>query len=159
VAHRLHHHRVGGADQGAPGLLGPELKVFRGNEFVADDAPGDGPEAGGVAAVDDLLGGGGIEVGDRLGTQDQDPVALGSDGKSPSDFAVYLDRQVGAGGETLPAADAGLIDNLEQERLVHRHRDGVGRADANTSQAPDAELGINNEVQRSVPSGEGKVAI
>ena len=38
--HRLHHHRVGGADQGAPGLLFPQLKIFRGNEFVADDARG-----------------------------------------------------------------------------------------------------------------------
>jgi hypothetical protein len=137
----------------------PELKVLSSNEFVTDDSPGDGPEAGGVAAVDDLLGGGREEVGDRLGAQDQDPVALGGDGKSPPDLAVYLDSCVGASREALPAADACLIVDSEQQRIVHRHRDGVGGTDANTSQAPDAELGVNYEVQRSVPSGEGKVAI
>ena len=74
--HRLHHHRVGGADEGAPRLLFPELKVFGGNEFVADDAPGDGPEAGLVAGVDQLLGRGRIEVRHRLRAEDEHAVAL-----------------------------------------------------------------------------------
>jgi hypothetical protein len=101
VAHRLHHHRIGGADQGAPRLLLPQLKVFCGNQFIADDAPGDRPESGGVTGVDDLLGSGGVKVGDRLGTEDENPVAGRGDGKSPPDFAFYLDGVMGADGQAL----------------------------------------------------------
>jgi hypothetical protein len=158
VAHGLHHHRVGGADQGAPRLFFPELKVFGGNEFVADDAPGHRAEPGLVAGVDHLLRGGRIEVGDRLGAENEDAVAAGRDGKSPSDFAVYLDCVVGTCGEALPAADAAFVFDFDQHRLIHRHRDGVGGADADTSQARDTELGINDEIQRPDPPG-GKFAI
>ena len=135
---RVHHHRIGGADQGAPRLLFPELKIFRGNEFVANDAPGDGPEAGGVARVDHLLRRGRIEVRHRLRAQDQHAVALGGDGKSPPNLAVYLDGPVGTGRQTLAAADARIVVDLKQQRLFRRHRDGVGRTDANASQACDA---------------------
>jgi hypothetical protein len=153
VPHRLHDHRIGGADQGAPGLLIPELKVFSGNQFVADDAPGDGPEAGLVAGVDDLLRRGGIEVGDGFRTEDQRAGAAGGDGKSPPDFAVYLDGVVGANGQALTRADTGLVVYLGQHLLVYRHSNGVGRADADTGQARDAELGVNDEIQRPDPSG------
>ena len=75
------------------------------------------------------------------------PSPCGGDGKSPPDFAVYLDRAVGARGQALPAADAGLVHDLQQQRLVARHRDRIGRADADARQAGDAELGVDDEVQ------------
>ena len=156
--HRLHHHRVGGADQGAPGLLFPQLKVFRGNEFVADDPPGDGPEAGLVAGVDELLGSGRVEVGHRLRAQDEHAVALRGDGKSPPDLAVYLDRAVGAGRQALAAADAGLVHDLQQQRLVPRHRDGIGGADADAGQARDTELGVDDEIQGPGPVRGGETS-
>ena len=81
---RLHHHRVGGADEGAPRLLFPQLKVFSGNEFVADDAPGDGAEPGLVAGVDELLGTGRVEVRHRLGAQDERAVALARRWQEPA---------------------------------------------------------------------------
>ena len=152
---RLHHHRIGRADEGAPGLLFPQLKVFCRNEFVADDAAGDGAEAGLVAGVDELLGSGGVEVGDRLRAQDQDAVALRGDGKSPPDLAVYLDRAVRTGRQTLPAPDARLVDHLQQQRLVARHRDRVGGADPYAREARDTELRVDDEVQVTWPVRAG----
>jgi hypothetical protein len=60
---------------------------------------------------------------------------------------------VGTSRDALPATDAPLIVDAEQHRFVHRHRNGVGRADANTGQARDAELGVDDEIQRPGPSG------
>ena len=145
--HRLHHHRVGGADEGAPRLLFPQLKVFRRNEFVADDAAGDGPEPGLVAGVDQLLGRGRVEVGHRLGAEDEHPLAPGRDGKSPADLAVYVDRAVRAGREALPAADAGLVHHLQQQRLIPSHGNGIRRADPDARQTGDTALGIDDEIQ------------
>jgi len=159
VAHRLHYHRVGGSDQGAPGLLIPQLKVFSGNEFIADDPAGNRPEADLVAGVDDLFWCGWVEVGDGLGAEDEDAVSRGPDGKSPPDFAVYLDSTVGADSQALAGADARLIVDDRQQRLIHRNRDGIRRADADAGQARDAELGVNDEIQRPDPSGEGRFAI
>ena len=147
AADRFHDHRIGRADQGAPGLLFPQLKVFCGNEFVADDPASDGTEAGGVAGVDELFGSGGIEVRDRLGAQNEDAFALGRDRQGASNLAIYLDRPVGTGGDALAAADAGVIDHLEQQRLVARHRDRIGGADPHARQAGDAKLGVDDEVQ------------
>ena len=155
----VHHHRIGGPDEGPPWLLFPELKIFRGNEFVADDAPGYRPEAGRVAGVDDLLRRGRVEVRHRLRAQDEHPVALGGDGKSPPNLAVYLDRTVGTGLETLPAPDTGLILDLEQQRLIHRHRNGIGGADAYTGQACNAKLGVDDKIQGRSVRGRGSFAI
>ena len=137
--HRLHHHRVGGADEGAPRLLFPQLKVFSRNELVADHAPGDGAEPGLVAGVDELLGTGRVEVRHRLGAQDQGAAALRGDGKSPPDLAVYLDRAVGTGRQAPPAPDARLVHHLQQQWLVPRHRDRVGRAHAYAREARDTD--------------------
>ena len=149
--HRVHHHRIGAADEGAPGLVGPDLKVFRGNEFVADDAAGDRAEARGIAGVDDLLGGGGVEVGRRLRTQDEKAIALGGDGESLADFAIYPDRAMGARRQTLPAANAGLVHDLQQQRIVARHRYRIGRADPHTREAGNALLCVYDEVQVAEP--------
>ena len=75
------------------------------------------------------------------------PSPLDGDGKSPPDLAVYLDRAVGAGRQALAAADAGLVHDLQQQRLVPRHRDRIGGADADARQARDTELGIDDEIQ------------
>ena len=159
VAHRLYHHRIGGTNQGAPRLLIPELKVLSRNEFIPDDTAGNGPESDLVAGVDDLFGSGRIEVGDRLGAEDQNPVSCRGDGKSPPDLAVYLDSAVGTDSQALTGADARLIVDDRQQRLIHRHRDGVGGAYADAGQARDAELGVNDEIQGLVRQGEGEFAI
>jgi hypothetical protein len=52
-------------------------------------------------------------MGDRLRAEDEHAIALRRDGKSPSNFAVYLDCPVRADLQTLPAANAGLILDLE----------------------------------------------
>jgi hypothetical protein len=129
------YHRVGGPDEGPPRLFFPELKIFCCNEFVADYAPGHRPEASRITSIDYLFRRGGVEVGHRLRTQDEYPVALRRDGKSPPNLAVYLDCTVGTGLETLAAADTGLILYLEQERLIPRHRNSIGGAYTYTSQA------------------------
>ena len=67
----------------------------------------------------------------------------------------HLDRVVGADRQALTRADTGLVVDLGQHLLVHRHSNGVGRADADTGQARDAELGVDREIQRSGPSGGG----
>ena len=161
AANRFHHHRIGRADEGAPGLLFPELKVFGSNEFVADDPAGDGPEAGGVAGVDELFGSGGVEVGDRLGAQDEDAFTLRGYRQGAPNLAIYLDRLVGTGGDALSAADAGVIDHLEEQRLVTRHRDRVGGADPNARQAGDTKFGVDDKVQAdlAVRGGRGPTAI
>jgi hypothetical protein len=152
---RFHHHRIGGADEGAPRLLFPQLKVFCRNEFVADHPAGDQAEPGLVACVDELLGTGRVEMGDRLRAQDQDPVALGGDCKSPPDLAVYLDRAVRTGRETLPAPDTRFVNDLQQERLVAGHSDGVGGAHAHTREARDTRFRVYDEVQVTGPVGAG----
>ena len=151
--HRLHHDRVGRADQGAPGLLFPKFKIFRRNEFVADDPAGDGAEAGLVAGVDELFGRGRVEVGHRLRTQDQHAVAVGGDGESPPDFAVYLDRLMRTRRQALPAPDAGVVHHLQQQRLVPRDGDGIRRAHADTGQTRDTEFGVDDEIQWTWPGG------
>ena len=93
---------------------------------------------------------------DRLGAQDQDPVALGGDGERPADLAVYLDRPVGTGGQTLPAANAGLVHHLQQQRLVPGHRDRIGRADPDARQTRDTEFSVDDEIQWTWPGGGGR---
>ena len=80
---------------------------------------------------------------------DEHPLALGGDGKGQPDLAIYLDRAVGTGRHALPAADTGLIHDLEQQRLVPRHRNRIGRADPDACQACDTELGVDDEIQRA----------
>ena len=68
-------------------------------------------------------------------------------GKSPPDLAVYLDRTVRAGRQAAPAPDARLVDHLQQQRLVARHRDRIGRAHADAREARDTRLRVDDEVQ------------
>ncbi len=147
AADRFHDHRIGRADQSAPGLLFPQLKVFCGNEFVADDPASDGTEAGGVAGVDELFGSGGIEMRHRFGAQNEDAFPLGRDRQGASNLAIYLDRPVGTGGDALTATDAGVIDHLKEQRLVPRHRDRIGGADSYARQAGDTKFGVDDEIQ------------
>ena len=93
-------------------------------------------------------------MGDRLRAQDQDPVALRGNGESLADFAIYLDRAVGARRQTLAAADAGLVHHLQQQRLVARDGNGVGGAHAHACQAGDTELGVDREIQGYPGQGE-----
>ena len=135
--HRLDHDRVGGPDEGAPGLLFPQLKVFSRNEFVADHPSGDRAEPRLIAGVDQLFWTGWVEIRHRFGAQDEHPVALRGDGKSPPDLAVYLDRPVGAGRKATATPDTGLVHHLQQQRLVARHRDRIGGAHSHTREARD----------------------
>jgi hypothetical protein len=91
----------------------------------------------------------------RLRAEDEHTIALSGDGKSPSNFAVYLDCPMRTSLEALPAANARLILDLEQQRLIRRHRNGIGGADADARQAGDTELGVNDKIQGwSVRGGE-----
>jgi hypothetical protein len=94
-------------------------------------------------------------VGDGLGAEDEHPIALGGDGKSQPYLAVYLDRVMGTDLVALPAADAGLILDLDQVGFFGRHRDGVGGTDTNTGQACNTKLGVNDKIQGLVRQREG----
>ena len=98
-------------------------------------------------------------MGDRLGAEDEDSISLGGDGKSPSNFAVYLDRTVRSGLQALPAANTRLILDLEQQRLIRRHRNGIGGANTDTGQARNTELGVDDKIQGWSVRGSGLVAI
>jgi hypothetical protein len=98
-------------------------------------------------------------VGHRLGAEYEHAIALRGDGKSPPDLAVYLDCRVGADLQALPAANAELILDLDQSRLLRRHRDGIGGADTNTSQACNAKLGIDDKIQGRSVRGRVSTAI
>ena len=145
--HRLHHDRIGRADQGTPWLVFPELKIFGCNEFVADYTAGHGPEPGSVAGIDELFGSGRVKMGDRFRTQNQDTFALRDNREGPPDLAIYLDRPMGTGRHALPAPDTRLIDHLEEQWLIARHRDSVGGADPYACQACDTELSVDDEIQ------------
>ena len=67
-------------------------------------------------------------MGRRLRTQDEKAITLGGDGEGPADLAVYPDRAMGARRQALPAADAGFVHDLQQKRIVARHRYGVTAA-------------------------------
>ena len=95
-------------------------------------------------------------MGYRFGAEDEHAVALRGDGKSPADLAVYLDRRVRAGRKALAAADTGLILDLEQQRLIRCHSNGIGGADTHTGQACHTKLGVYDEIQGSGPSGGGE---
>ncbi len=83
----------------------------------------------------------------RLGAEDEHSLAFGRDGKSPADLAVYVDRAVRAGRQALPAADAGLVDDLQQQRLITGHGDGIRRANPDARQAGDTAFGVDDEIQ------------
>ena len=93
-------------------------------------------------------------MGDGLRAQDQDPVTLRGNGESLANLAIYLDRTMRTGRETLAAPDAGLVYDLQQERLVARHRNSIGGAHAHACQAGDTELGVDREIQGYPGQGE-----
>ena len=89
----------------------------------------------------------------RLRTQDENAIALGGDGEGPAYLPVHPHRAMGTRGQALAAADAGLVHDLEQKRLVARHRHRIGRADPHARQAGNALLCVYDEVQVTGPGG------
>ena len=86
-----------------------------------------------------------MEMGHRLRSQDQRACAGLSNRQSFVDGTCSGNRLVRAGGDTLPAEDAVLFDNLDEARLG-RQGDGVGRTDPNTGQAGNTARGVNGEM-------------
>ena len=71
--------RVGAPDEGPPVGILPQLEVLLRHQLVADDPPGDQPEARLVARVDELFGRCWMKMDHRLRSEDQCPVpALGN---------------------------------------------------------------------------------
>ena len=150
---RLHHHRVGAPDQGAPGLVVPEVEVGHRDQLVADDAPRHHPESRRLTGVHHLLGLGGVEVRRRLRRQDQRPYPPGRDRGGPRQVPVSGDRAVGTSGDTLAAADTGVVFD-PYERLFHRN--GTDRTNAYAGEAADTGLGQYGEHRyQGVPEGPG----
>ena len=62
---------------------------------------------------------------------------------------------MGTGRKTMPATDAGVIDNGNDVRLG-RHRHRARGAHSHASEAPDAPIWINNEFQKFEPAAGGR---
>jgi hypothetical protein len=54
---------------------------------------------------------------------------------------------MGTGRQTLPAADAGLVHHLQQQRFVAGHRDRISRAHPDARETGNAVLGVDDEIQ------------
>jgi hypothetical protein len=63
---------------------------------------------------------------------------------------------VGTGRQTMPAADAGLIDNGYDSRFG-RHRHRARGADSHAGEAPDAPIWIDYEFQKFEPAVGGRL--
>jgi hypothetical protein len=137
---RLHHDRIGGADDGPPPRVFPEAEILRRHQLVAHHAARHDAEARRIAGVDHLLGRGGVEVRRRLRAQDQHPRATGRHRDGAPQLAARVDGPMRAGRHAQSAAHAGLVHNAH--RLVV-HGDRPGRADANARQAGDAGLRVD----------------
>jgi hypothetical protein len=151
----IDHHRIGRPDQRAPALFFPEPEIFSGDQLVPDNPTGHGPEAGGIACVDELLWGRRVEVRRRLRTQDEDPVTLAGNAERPAELARHRDGVVRTHGKALTAADARLVHDLN-ERLELRadHRNCIGGADAHASQTRHAAVRVDREIHaRELPTG------
>ncbi len=149
---RRHHHRVGAPDQGAPVGVLPLPLVLLGYQLVAHDSPGDMPESGLIAGIDQLFWCCRMEPRRRLGRQDQRPGPRLGNRHRTFNRPRGRDRLVGAGGNALAAADAVLLHHLHDPRL-RRQRDGVRGAHPDTREARDATRWINGELQLGAPSG------
>ena len=84
----------------------------------------------------------------RLETEDQNPVALGGNGETPADLAVYLNGPMRTRRQALAAPDARFIHDMKLQRLVPRDRDRVGRTNPDTSQTCDARFRVDHEIHR-----------
>ena len=114
-----HHHRVGRADQGPPVGILPEPLILGRHQLVAQDAARDQAETGFVAGVNQLVGRRGMEMGRRLGRQDEGPGPRLGDRQGVVD-GPGTGRSIGQVGtcrEALAATNAVLLDDLDHPRL------------------------------------------